>query len=70
MKISAFITISSISRGSKNVFAYIFMCLIMLLSIAYVNNALDDAFRREMELPDAVLDIKSKYLFELLSCLQ
>jgi hypothetical protein len=70
MMITDFITISSISRGSKNVFAYILTCFIMLLMIAYVKNVLDDGFRREVELPDAVLDIESKYLFELLSCLQ
>jgi len=69
MIITAFITISSISRGSKNVFAKILICYILLLSIAYVENALDGAFKRQVELPDASLDIVSNtYSTSCLAC--
>jgi hypothetical protein len=62
MIIAATFTIWKISKGSKNVFAYVLMSFTLLLGIAYLGLAFCDVFRYEVQLTDGVYYFRSIYV--------
>ena len=52
MIIPACFALKKVHEGSKNQFAYVLLSFTILLGIAYVGEALNEAFRSEVVLPD------------------
>ena len=52
MIISALYAVNKVSEGSKNMFAYDLLRFTVILGIAFVGEALNEAFRSEVVLPD------------------
>ncbi len=62
MILAASLTTWKISKGSKNVFAYVLMSFTLLLGIAYLGLAFCDVFRHEVQLTDGVKYFRNIYV--------
>ena len=65
MILAASLTTWKISKGSKNVFAYVLMCFTVLLGVANVGIAFSFAFTREVEIPDGNYYVDNFYVSEI-----